>query len=352
MKSTLNSNSTINPIAQLHEEPTMEKYKRPFPRVIRIEPAGVCNLRCVHCSTLEAIGKGGLLSQETYQIVLDTIKRNIKKIDVVVLYHGGEPLLHRDFSRIVKEIKGLGVRFVKTISNGMLLTEANMQELIESGLDSIEFSLDGESSQENDFIRVRGPYEKIVKNVKRLIDLKMQMNSATPEVLISNVQFLKKENLEAIKNDPAPPQYLIDEFSGSYKGQIGRIKSNWARPWLDMGIDSDLFDIHEVPEMNVSEPTCDHVENIVTIRWNGDIVPCCFDLTGKQILGNIHQNTLEKLWNDSPYLDLRKSIKTGCFNSICKKCYIVGEQRYFMLKDSIRNKFITSPLAEHLPSNQ
>lgn len=324
----------------LHSDPksdALESFSRAFPEVIRIEPAGVCNLRCQHCSTLEALGTGGLLSKQTFALAVESLKRHIDSIRVVVLYHGGEPLLHKDFANIVRQIKDLGVPHVKTISNGMLLTEKNMVELIESGLDWIEFSMDGESAAENDFIRVRGPFQKISKNIKAFIDCKRRMKSSKPEIVISNVQFLKKENVAAMKHDPVPPQYLIDAFSGAYAGEISKIKCNWARPWLDMGIDSEIFDIYAAEDLEQA-PFCDHVESIVTVRWNGDVVPCCFDLTGKLVLGNIHKDSLEKIWNDHPYLHLRKSIKSACFNPVCQKCYIVGEQRYFLLKDSIRRK--------------
>lgn len=48
---------------------------RPFPRVIRIEPAGACNLRCSHCPTGTVSMQRGIMSWETFAIALENIEK-------------------------------------------------------------------------------------------------------------------------------------------------------------------------------------------------------------------------------------------------------------------------------------
>ena len=109
------------------------------------------------------------MRQDTFSRIIDDWSSTDADIRVVVLYHGGEPLLAKRFPAMVEAVKELGVPFVKTVSNGMLLTDEMADLLIASELDHIEFSLDGTSPAESDFIRRNSDYGAVVANIKRLI---------------------------------------------------------------------------------------------------------------------------------------------------------------------------------------
>ena len=46
---------------------------------------------------------------------------------------------------------------------------------------------------------------------------------------------------------------------------------------------------------------CDHIVNTFTIRWNGDVVPCCFDLINMMVMGNVVTEEIENIWNNEKY---------------------------------------------------
>ena len=126
-----------------------------IPRVVRIEPSAKCNLSCRHCPTGTIEMTRGIMSNEVFERCLDFIKYD--EVKVIVLYHGGEPLLNKDFYLMVDRIKKIRKDvLIKTVSNGVALTKTNTNKLISSGIDEIEFSLDGLSFVENDYIRIGG----------------------------------------------------------------------------------------------------------------------------------------------------------------------------------------------------
>ena len=126
-----------------------------IPRVVRIEPSAKCNLSCRHCPTGTTEMIRGVMSNDVFERCLDFIKYD--EVKVIVLYHGGEPLLNKDFYLMVDRIKKIRKDvLIKTVSNGVALTKTNTNKLISSGIDEIEFSLDGLSFVENDYIRVGG----------------------------------------------------------------------------------------------------------------------------------------------------------------------------------------------------
>lgn len=188
--------------------------------------------------------KRGVMTPETFSKVKENIKANIDKIKVIVLYHGGEPLLNKSFPDMVRQIKALGVPLIKTVSNGMLLTKNKIPDIVSSGLDSIEFYLDGECPEENNFIRRNCDCAQVIQNIKNLIQYKREEKSDIPKILIASTQFLTKEHYhEDLK--PKIPGYLVRELSGKYFDEIADFKCTYAIRWPCMEILDNIFEIYK-----------------------------------------------------------------------------------------------------------
>ena len=298
----------------------------PFPKVLRVEPASQCNLSCSHCPTGTVDMARSVMSQAVFERVLEKIEKHKNSIKVVVLYHGGEPLLNRNFYNMVKAIKKINESiFIKTVSNGVALTLEHSKQIIDSMLDLIEFSLDGESSSESQFVREKSNTEKIVKNIEGLINLKKTSRRTAPEIYISTTQFLRNKNPKNILNEPPVPIWLEKIFSNKVAG----FKATYALKWPHMG-DTGKYDFYEVS--GADSDSCDHVINTMTIRADGTVVPCCYDLTSKLNMGNIMERSLTDIWENVKYNALRKSIESKKYYSICANCAVVRPPTYLIPK--------------------
>ena len=296
-----------------------------LPKVVRIEPSAACNLRCRHCptGTNQIRINRRIMDMKTFDRIVEQSKK-MGCVDVVVLYHGGEPFLNKNLLQMIKTFKDLGIRFVKTVTNGMLVTEADLDGIIDSGLDSIEFSLDGLSAEENNKIRVGSNYYKVIDIIKKLIILKQKKNNNYPEIFIANTQIPTEEVMR--KNIPiSPPDYIIKDL-GDLKSAVG-FKCYYMIKWsgFDLGNEYKLVESLQ-SSSNTSVNECDHVINTITIRFNGDVVPCCYDLSNQYVIGNILQQPIEEIWNNSKYLALRKSIHERNHLPLCKDCFVVRPQ--------------------------
>jgi radical SAM protein with 4Fe4S-binding SPASM domain len=296
-----------------------------FPRVVRIEPASQCNLACFHCPTGTVDMPRGLMKKETFEKILDSIRKNKEFVKVVVLYHGGEPLLNPFFCDFVRKIKDVNASiFVKTVSNGMILTRPLCKNLIKCGIDAIEFSLDGVSPMESQMIRVKSNTEKIVINIKFLIGLIKRLRINKPAIYIATTQFIRKIPASDALPVISVPDWLRQEFKKGVK-----FKPTYGVKWPHMG-DCGKFDA-KVLDSNLKESNeCDHVLNTITIRHDGNVVPCCYDLTSKLIMGNIYDNRLEEIWNNEKYQALRKFIRNKKYVSICANCAVVKPPKYLI----------------------
>jgi len=285
----------------------------PFPQVVRIEPAASCNFKCIHCPTGLDMSPTGIMSPETFTKVVSSLEKVITKqghlFKVIVLYHGGEPLLNKNFFEMVRISKKLA-GFVKTVTNGSKLNNEVIQKIIDSGLDHIEVSLDGISAGENDKIRINhvgATFDSISKQVIALIKMRRQKGKQTPKVFISNTQI--PETTEQTVNEPQEPQYILDAFKDVADDIT--CKCAWAMVWPGMPVKTQ-----NRPDFNF----CIHVVQDITIRSNGDVVPCCYDLINKMPMGNILLEDLETLWNNQNYQNLRKDVEDFNPPNLCRGC--------------------------------
>lgn len=114
---------------------------------LNIELTSLCNLRCMGCS----MSKGGYFRQTRQKAMIDMVQLmnwvtgHCKRINRVRLYHIGETWLHPEWPALCAKLKQENPGIViMTSTNGMLLANRKArQQIIESGIDEIMFSIHG-----------------------------------------------------------------------------------------------------------------------------------------------------------------------------------------------------------------
>ena len=113
-------------------------------RDLRISVTDRCNFRCPYCMPREVFGEDypylareEILSfEEIDHLVASLVPLGIEKVRLT----GGEPLLRRDFDKLVEKISTHDVEVAVT-TNGVLL-ENQAEALADAGLDRVTVSLD------------------------------------------------------------------------------------------------------------------------------------------------------------------------------------------------------------------
>lgn len=252
------------------------------------------------------------MTLEIFEKILERI--NKYQFRVIVLYHGGEPLLNKNFFYMASKLKPLAGRFMKTVTNGAFMVRDVIQKILDSPLDSIEISLDGLSPEENDQIRIGSNFHKIAANVIELVNLKIKLGLKKPSIFIGNTQVPITD--EETNRFLETPEYLKKAFE-KLGNQI-QFKLAWSMMWPGMPKKDG-----NPPDNNI----CDHINNTITIRWNGDVVPCCYDLTSQMVMGNILQEEPEQIWNNQRYQKLRQDITEWRPPELCRNCPVVFSQK-------------------------
>lgn len=301
-----------------------DDFRVAIPRVFRIEPAGLCNLRCKHCSGPVGRHKRGVMPDEVFAEVLSIVRRNAAAIKVIVLYHGGEPLLHPQFSQMVLRLKGIADFRIKSVSNGQIITEKLAREIVSSGIDEFEISLDGDSLPENDRLRGEGAGAKAVLGVRHLLQARADGGKSVLRLCISNTRIARSRG--ELTRSPQPAQYLVNIFGSA----IDEFKCTWALRWPGMRLPENLCSEVVLAGNTPSRTYCDHIINTTTIRWDGTVVPCCYDITNASPVGNIMDTPFEDIWNSVALREIRRSIASGNAPALCDFCNVIGNQRYLL----------------------
>lgn len=116
-----------------------------FHSYLRVSLIEKCNLRCQYCMPEEGVQ----LSPKQSLMSLNDMKRVIKIFADLginkIRFTGGEPTLSKDLKEIIRYSKSLNEKCIKSVgitTNGTLLSAQLLDGLIESGLTSINISLD------------------------------------------------------------------------------------------------------------------------------------------------------------------------------------------------------------------
>jgi radical SAM protein with 4Fe4S-binding SPASM domain len=294
-----------------------------FPDVLRIEAVGLCNFNCVHCPTGTAPNNRRVLRPEKFHEILDQLKAQAYVPRVVVLYHGGEPLLNKNLASYVSELKAYGVGKTVITTNASLLTADRARELILAGLDQLKVSFDGESADENDQIRVNGDFRRDAGNLLAFLRIKKELGRLNPDVVISNIRICDEKTIRESPCDPEivfdrAPAYL-EEFFAEFKDEIV-FQSSPAMVWPGYEKFGSFFEV-DLPPNN---PTyCALLFETTTIMSNGDIVPCCYDLPGEAAFGNVSDKTPFEIWRGPEYTKFRNDFRERKYSSLCEKCLYV-----------------------------
>lgn len=156
-----------------------------------IVPTMDCNLSCFYCFEGEN-KKKEYITEETEKNIVNYIK-SFHSDQIYIIWFGGESTLNiNPIVRIYNELKKDNIEIGSSmITNGTLLTEANIKKLVGVNLDNIQITIDGTKEQHDKrrfYKNGKGTFDKIITNINTLIrttDIKITIQVTTDKNNIS-----------------------------------------------------------------------------------------------------------------------------------------------------------------------
>lgn len=286
------------------------------PFVIFIDPCDTCNFKCRFCPTGDKLKMRGVkgrnhgpMNLQIYEKIINGLQDFDNQVKVIRLYKDGEPLLNKHFPEMVKMAKNSDkVVQVDTTTNGALLNYTFSENIIKSGIDRINISIEGLCDNDYKFFsRANVNFRLLVDNIRYLHNISgdcyifIKIN----EDIISNINRNK----------------FFDIFGPISDGIGGEhVMECWPHFKADGVIANNDIGIYGQPLTNVS--VCPYIFYSYSINSNGTVSACFLDWSRELIVGDVSKDSLKDIWNSQEMNVLRKSFLKGNRNKhpFCKNC--------------------------------
>lgn len=314
----------------------------PDVKKVYLEVTTQCNFSCVTCIRNSWNEDLGQMEWGTFEKFLDSL-RGLPYLETVHFGGFGEPFSHPRILDMLKAVKGRGLR-VEIITNGSLLTDGLIKELISLGLDRIYVSLDGPDEEEYNEIRQGADFNSVLGNVQSLNRIKNELGVKKPELGIEFVamksNFHKLPKLVRMAWEMNVRKVIVTNLLPYHESLKDEIV-------YDIDDTGNIFDTElllmklqaQMPFMKLrTERYCKFIEDkSFSVNFMGNVSPCyalmhsyrCF-IYGREkemipcYLGNIKDKTLKDIWAESGYISFSHAVKNFKFPS-CTDCkYLEG----------------------------
>jgi radical SAM protein with 4Fe4S-binding SPASM domain len=285
------------------------------PYKINIEPTNLCNIGCVFCPTADhelvrQVRPQGVMSFDLFKKIVDDLHEFPDKIKLMELYQDGEPLVNKNFPEMARYLADSSrAEFIKTKSNGLLLTPELIDRLAESGLGMIAFSVIAPTNEGYQEIAGRKvSYPELVMNIGRLHQA--VKGKTKIHVKMTNVDFTQEQLLK---------------FYEDFDGLCDTIAVEELHGWSMTDVkDFSLGTLNQTDDAIV----CPYPFYQLTINWNGAVRTCCVDWAWKTTVGDVTKHSVKEVWESYQLNEFRKLHLTGNRrkNSACATCTIINQR--------------------------
>ncbi len=274
-----------------------------------------CNLTCKHCcaSALPCDGSDPLSTADIKKIINNITSINPRNIIVT----GGEPMLRNDFFEISHYLKDKFQGNTNLMSNGLLITEENVDELI-SLYNGFNISIDGYDEETCSKIRGKGVFDKVMRAVKLLIEHGVNSKHIALSMVETAYTAGKTELFDEL-NDRLGTLSVVRVFSPIGRGRVNQK----LLEIVDDKADDKSVNIKE----DLVCQSCSAGRRRFAINHEGNICPCMLLDNEQYCMGNILEiNDFVEFWND------RKTRQTNGYKNLqkimpqymerCKECNV------------------------------
>ncbi|HEX2915916.1 MAG TPA: radical SAM protein [Chloroflexia bacterium] len=325
-----------------------------LPVYVQIEPVGQCNLRCQMCPIQfrrdgPPYGPPAFMPFETYTHLID----QFEGLPELHLQGLGEPMMHPRFFDMIEYAATKGIR-VTTNSNLTLLNERRAERCVTSGLDCLHISIDGATAATYERIRVRGHFDRILRNLARLEEARNRLGLPGPRLHLVTV--IMRQNLAELPDlvrlaaewqmEEMFVQQLCHDFEESSLPAHYRPMRNFIQNEALVNEDQKKVEYYfaearqvarelglrlRLPktEMRLYSPgtpgreRCDWPWRGAYISYDGYAMPCCMIATPDRAnLGNMAEDGVEQVWNGADYQAFRAKLDSDDPPEICRSCSV------------------------------
>jgi MoaA/NifB/PqqE/SkfB family radical SAM enzyme len=357
-----NRSAYLNYLRAKYEAYTGQITVRSYPYYLCLDPCDICQLRCPTCPTgieNESRKSGNaepilyrqqrsMLSMQLFDALLEEMG---EYLFLIMFYNWGEPLLNRNLPAFIRKAHARDIETEVHTNLSLPLSDEQIDDLLTSGLDYLNASIDGFSQELYQIHRVGGNIDLVKRNLERLagardrlgVDTRISYKFLTFAFNEHEVPNARKycEDLginfihgDAFIHDPAwLPQRRRNEaplYSQSdIETMVAQAEAAGAR---------DYFLEHEkhpywLPYSKLDDAKfpsfCAWHYGVSVVTAGGPVAPCCATAKDRDDMGTVAPGKVGfgEIWNSARYQKARAAFagkqvpELNAVDSLCTRCH-------------------------------
>jgi radical SAM protein with 4Fe4S-binding SPASM domain len=296
-----------------------------------------CDHVCLHCGSRALKPRPNELTTTEALKVVDSLAEMGSK-EVVLI--GGEAYLHAGFLEIVQALAKRGITPVMT-SGGMGITPELAQKMAQAGMKRVSISVDGLESVHNTIRKRKDSFQQTIQALKAITTAGMdasanthfnRLNQGDLEALYGHLKNLGVRSWQiqitaALGRAADQPQMLFQPWDLiEFVPRVAQLKSKGLKEGLLImpGNNLGYFGPEEALLRSLEQDGSDHFlgcqagKYVLGIESQGDIKGCPSLQSEAYIGGNLRQQSLREIWEQSPELAFRRA--PIALWGFCQKC--------------------------------
>jgi radical SAM protein with 4Fe4S-binding SPASM domain len=300
-----------------------------------------CNLRCTMCGFSDP-RVGGLKKFDMPPALFELIAREVfPHARYLALSCMTEPLMTRDFPARLRLLAPMGVPFTEIITNGTLLTERVIDEILAVPLSRLTISIDGATKEIYEQIRVGARFDRVIANVRLFNERKRAAGARLPALRINHV--VSQRNLhqfdqflglaESLEPEAVDVRTIIrmsnaidmEPEEGPFYDRIREARRTLEEWCKRTGVQDVGYLRHQGAPIDLflasgQRRTCERPWNTIAIHANGDVMPCIS--WTRPPVGNLARQSFDEIWNGETLAAIRAEFTAVRPGIDCQHCTI------------------------------
>ncbi|MBU4315985.1 MAG: radical SAM protein [Proteobacteria bacterium] len=286
------------------------KLNTKIPTTVHIEPTNYCNQKCYMCCHPDMKRKKQQIDEKIAFKAIDECAA--LGVYATHFFFFGEPFINKNTIEYMGYAKKKKIPLVSTTTNFTLVSDSDIEKLIDYQIDSIHVSFEGLNKERYKNIRGTDDFDTVKNNLMKLIRLKEEKKSLKPWIALTYVRTNETDD-------------EIYRFIHEWNKKVNDIHISPQFDYLGRApIRKYQKDVNSERILDRSEENrlpCRQLWLRLVVLSNGELVPCSQNIDGEVSIGNLNNTSIIEAWNSNNMLELRMShLSNRIVNPVCKKC--------------------------------
>jgi organic radical activating enzyme len=278
--------------------------KPPFPNNIRIELTNSCNHACIFCANAKMSRKKKLIDK---RLLLSILKQaRDLGTEEVGFYMTGEPFMHKELQFYVLEAKKMGYEYTYISTNGALASPEKSKLLIDSGIDSIKFSINAATRETYRLIHGRDDWERVIENIRFISEYRKKLDRPLRLAITFVVIDLNRKETK-----------LFESLLGGLVDDICFFQCDNGQGYMPENIEL----VERKVQLSSTKNPCYQLFKTVLVTCEGYLTLCCNDFQNYLAVADLNNIGLLDAWWSQKFIEMRKRhLNSGLKGTLCWNC--------------------------------